>query len=483
MNRFQYNFKYEWISLVRSRWVQGLSLLLLILCLFAMHNGQLKVNKRLEDLAGAKAAKEAANATAKLLLDSLESGLPVAVPAWQQPDLPAVVGNYYPRLAAMPPPPLALVATGQSDLFTHFVQPTLREEAMLLNFTELSNPVQLLFGSFDLSFVLIYLLPLIVIAFTFDLLSAEREQGSLRLLATQPLRLVGWLLQKSALRFALLAILLGASLKLSLWLNGISLVEHWNEGISHLLALSFGYLLFWFGLAFVVNLLGHSSAYNAISLLGIWVALVLLVPAVLNQVANTLYPVPSRARMVNDMRVMKAEANREQNEIMEEYLRDHPELAGMVAGGSATTDGYWQRYFAAQNIVQKRMQPLLEEYDSQLERQQQWVQQLRLLSPALLLQAGLQEIAGSASRHYQDYRRQVVDFAGQWRDFFLPLIFKNEKITSTVLTQLPEFRYREPDAGQYFRVNLLMLLLYGSLPFGLGFGLYNHRRKEKLLLT
>ena len=187
--------------------------------------------------------------------------------------------------------------------------------------------------------------------------------------------------------------------------------------------------------------------------------------------------------MINDMRVMKAQANREQNEIMEEYLRDHPELAGMVAGGSATTDGYWQRYFAAQNIVQKRMQPLLEEYDSQLDRQQQWVQQLRLLSPALLLQAGLQEIAGSASRHYQDYRRQVVDFAGQWRDFFLPLIFKNEKITSTILTQLPEFRYREPEAGQYFRVNLLMLLLYASLLFGLGFGLYNHRRKEKLLLT
>lgn len=480
---FRYNFKYEWITLIRSRWVQGLSLLLLVLCLFAAYNGRQKVDKRHQDIEGARATMQTSDANMRLLLDSLEAGLPVAVPGWQHPDLPAVIGNYYPRLATMSPAPLALVATGQSDLFTHYVQPTLREEALLLNFTELSSPVQLLFGSFDLSFVLIYLLPLIVIAFTFDLLSAEREQGSLRLLATQPLRLVGWLLQKSALRFALLAILLGASLKLSLWINGISLFGDWGQGVYQLLALSVAYLLFWFGLAFVVNLQGRSSAHNAISLLGIWVALVLLVPAVLNQAANTLYPVPSRARMLSDLRVMKAEADREQDAIMDEYLRDHPELAGMVAGGSATTDGYWQRYFAAQDVVKKRLQPLVAEYDGQLDQQQQWVQQLRVLSPALLLQNGLQEIAGTDSRHYRDYRRQVVDFADEWRAFFLPMIFKNEKITTTVLTQLPEFRYREPGTDRDFVINLFVLLFYGSLLFGLGFMLYNRHRKEKLLLT
>jgi ABC-2 type transport system permease protein len=454
----------------------------LILCLFAARNGQQKVQKRNADIEKVKTSIQQSDDNMQLLLDSLKAGLPVAVPSWQHPDIPAVVGNYYPRVAAMPPAPLALIATGQSDLFTHYVQPTLREEAMLMNFTELSSPVQLLFGSFDLSFVLIYLLPLIVIAFTFDLLAADREQGSLRLLATQPLRLASWLLQRSVLRFALLALILGLSLKLSLWSNGISLSTHWNDGLAQLLALSFAYLLFWFGLAFVVNLLGRSSAYNAIALLGIWVGLVLLVPAVLNQTANTLYPVPSRARMINDMRVMKAEADREQDQIMDEYLRDHPELAGLVAGGSASTDGYWQRYFAAQDIIKKRMQPLIEEYDGQLDRQQQWVQRLRLLSPALLLQDGLQEIAGTASRHYRDYRRQVIDFAGQWRAFFLPMIFKDEKIDDTVLTQLPEFRYREPDTGPHFGISLSMILLYGSLLFGLGLGVFNRRRKEKLLL-
>ncbi len=480
---FRYIFKYEWIALVRSRWVLSLSLLLLILCLFAAHNGRQRVNDRRQNIAEAETSVEISDARMHALLDSLTAGQSVAAPSWQHPTLPAVVGNYYPRVATMPPAPLALVATGQSDLFTHHVKPTLREEAMLLNFTELSSPVQLLFGSFDLSFVLIYLLPLIVIAFTFDLLSAEREQGSLRLLATQPLRLVGWLLQKSALRFVLLAFLLGVSLVLSLWINGVSLAENWNGGVSQLLALASGYLLFWFGLAFVVNLLGRSSAYNAIALLGCWVALVLLLPAVLNQTANTLYPVPSRARMINDLRVMKAEADREQDAIMAAYLRDHPELASLVAGGNASTDGYWQRYFAAQDVIKKRMKPLIGEYDLQLDRQQRWVQQLRLLSPALLLQDGLQEIAGTDSRHYRDYRRQVIDFAGQWQDFFLPLIFQDQQVDAAVVAQLPEFQYQAPESDRHFATNLLAILLYGSLLFGLGIGLYSRRRKEKLLLA
>lgn len=483
MHMFKYNFKYEWRTLVRDRWVQRLTLLLLILCLFASYNGKQKVDKRKQDISEALAKVKEGDEVMLSLIDSIQAGLPVDVPSWRQPVQPTAVGNYHPRVVAFPPAPLALVATGQSDLFTHYVQPTLSDEAMLLNFTELSSPVQLLFGNFDLSFVLIYLLPLIVIAFTYNILSVERERGSLRLLATQPMKLVHWVLQKSTLRFALLSFILGMCLKVSLMVNGVSLTQHWNQGLSQLLALSFAYLLFWFALAFLVNLLGRSSAVNAISLLGIWIGLVLLVPAVLNQLANTIYPVPARARMINDMRVLKAEVDKQQDQILAEYLRSHPELVSVEAGNEATAYGWWQRYFASQDVVKEKMQPLLEKYDGQLKRQQQWVYQLRVLSPSILMQDGLQKISGTASWHYRDYRKQVITFAEQWREFFLPLIFKDEKVDSEVLAQLPAFQYEKPLAGQAFGVNLLLILLYSCLLFGLGFGLYTHRQKEKLLLT
>ncbi len=480
---FKYNFKYEWRTLIRDRWVQSLSLLLLALCLFASYNGKQKVNKRNQDIAQAVTEVEEGDVAMLSLIDSIQAGLPVDVPSWRQPVQPTAVGNYHPRVVAFPAAPLASVATGQSDLFTHYVKPTLSGEAMLLNFTELSSPVQLLFGSFDLSFVLIYILPLIVIAFTYNILSVERERGSLRLLATQPMKLVHWVLQKSTLRFALLSLILGAGISLSLMLNGISLTATWNEGLSQLLALSLAYLLFWFALSFLVNLLGRSSAVNAISLLGIWIGLVLLVPAVLNQLSNTIYPVPSRARMINDMRVLKSEADKQQDQILAEYLRSHPELVSVEAGNEATAYGWWQRYFASQDVVKERMQPLLEEYDGQLNRQQQWVSQLRVLSPAVLMQDGLQNISGTASSHYRDYRQQVIAFAEGWREFFLPLIFKDKKVDAEIVAQLPEFQYEPTRSGQLFGANLLYILLYSGLLISLGFGLYNSVRREKLLLS
>ncbi|NJL76510.1 MAG: ABC transporter permease [Saprospiraceae bacterium] len=200
---FQYNFNYELKSLLRNNWILSVSLLLLCLCLFSGYNGNQKVAKRVADIEKVNKQVMEGDSLAVVLLDSLAAGYGVNVSSWRRPDRPTAVGAYNPRVAAMPPAPLALIATGQSDIFTHYVQPSIYGDEFALKLTELSSPVQLLFGSFDLSFVLIYLLPLIVIAFTYDLLSSERENGSLRLLAAQPLSIFAWLSQKALIRFFL----------------------------------------------------------------------------------------------------------------------------------------------------------------------------------------------------------------------------------------------------------------------------------------
>lgn len=474
---FKYNFKYELKSLFRNRWIQLLSGLLVVLFLFAAYNGKQKVDKRLADIAEAQAEVDEGDAKALLLLDSLEAGHKVDVPTWQLPNMPQVLGNYYPRAAAMPPAEMALVATGQSDIYTHYVKPSLRGEDFTLNFTELSSPVQLLFGSFDLSFVIIYLLPLIVIAFTYDLLSSEREQGSLRLLASQPLTLFNWLFQKVGLRFLLLTVIITISSVVALAANGVSLSENGAE-LGQFLLLTLSYTLFWFVLAFLVNLLGKSSANNAVSLLALWVAFVLLIPSVVSQLANSLYPVPSRAQMINDMRVVKKEVEAKQDEILDGYLRDHPELATVK---SESANSFWTRYFASQDIVEQEMQPVLDRYESQLKRQQNWVNQWRFASPAILLQDGFNELSQTATRHYQDYREQVIAFATEWRAFFVPMIFKDEKVTKATFAELPTFEYQADGLPSYFGANVLGLLLYSGLLLGVSIVAFRQRGKERIM--
>jgi ABC-2 type transport system permease protein len=263
-----YNFKYELKLLLRSRWIQLLSIILLLLFGFAAHNGKQKVAKRINDITNVKIETKANDELMVKLMDSVEQGMAVSATPWTIPTSPMAVGNYHPRVAAMEQQPMAFISTGQADLFTHYVKPTVRGDDAALNFTEMTSPVQLLFGSFDLSFVIVYLLPLLIIAFSYDVLSSEKESGSLRLLAAQPIDIQSWVLQKLGLRFFWLSILVIGALLIVFLAFYYNLMHQSGEFLA-LLGILITYMLFWFALGFLVNLWVGSSAKNAVALIGL----------------------------------------------------------------------------------------------------------------------------------------------------------------------------------------------------------------------
>ena len=54
---------------------------------------------------------------------------------------------------------------------------------------ELENPVNLMTGAFDIAFVVIFLLPIFILAISYDLLSSERERGTLAMILAHPISL------------------------------------------------------------------------------------------------------------------------------------------------------------------------------------------------------------------------------------------------------------------------------------------------------
>lgn len=460
---FNHNLKFEIKSLLRSSWIQLLSVLLLVLCLFAAFNGAQKVADRQITIDKTKMESDSAFTAMQGILDSVERGLKTNLSPWLNPQTPSVIGNRYPRLAVMETQPLALLATGQSDLFSHTTKPILSGESTLLNFTELSSPVQLLFGSFDLSFVFVYLLPLIVIAFSYNLLSAEREQGSLRLLMAQPVSLLTWLLQKATIRFLIIATVATLSLWLGLALNGVNFGANFGK-IGQLTLLTLGYTAFWFVVAALVNLAGKSSAQNAVTMLAIWVGLVLLVPSVVNQLANNLYPVPSRALLINEVREVNDEANKQADTILASYYRDHPEM--MPDSSKQEEYKFYKQYFASQELIQSKIKPMVQRYETRLSQQQAWVDNFRFASPAILLNDSFNELAGTSNRHYQSYREQIIAFAGKWRSYFKPKIFKSEPMDKAAVAGLPVFKYRADGVPSHMAGNLIGLFIYSIALIG-----------------
>ena len=472
-----FNFKYELKLLLRSRWIQLLSIVLFVLFGFSALNGIQKVEKRKKDIAAARQEVRENDAMMLKLLDSVERGLEVSVPYWTVPTNPVAVGNYYPRVAAMDPQAMAFISTGQADLFTHYVKPTVSGNDFALNFTEMTSPVQLLFGSFDLSFVIVYLLPLLIIAFSYNILSSEKENGSLRLLAAQPISIQNWVLQKLGLRFFWLSILVFGALTLILLAFGLNPFDQ-IVVYSGFLGLILVYMLFWFALAFLVNLWSGSSAKNAVTLIGLWVVFVLLVPSVLNQLGNTIYPMPSRTLMINKMRSLKAEVTEKQDEILDNYLRDHPEYA---INDTTQKRSFYHRYMASQNLIKEEMTPVVKEYEKQLQNQQAWVSRLKWISPAIAVQESMNKMAGTSTGDYESFREQVVGFAGAWREHFMPFLYNNRLFSQQDHSDLPTFQFEQRE-NSYLAVVLILFALSIGL-FGLGFLLSTRLLKTGVLST
>jgi ABC-2 type transport system permease protein len=428
---------YEFKLLSRSNWLLILLFTLVLLISFASINGGKNIAKRITDISKMEQEFYEKDSLMKTTLIKIENKQAVDLPYWQLPSEPMTIGNRYPRLAVMYPESLSFIATGQSDMYTHFISPKVYGNNFALDYSEMVNPVQLLFGNFDIAFVLIYIIPLIIIAFTYNVLSKEKELGTLRLLASQPLSTKSWLLQKMIIRFIIFTTLTSSILSVVIAVFSIKSLTTFSGAVA-LLSLTIFYNLFWFIIAYVVNVKINDSSKNAITLIGFWLLLALVIPATINQVGSALYPTPSRLKLINEIRLIKKENEEQQNEIMDAYMRNHPELA---EGSNKDQFGFWHNYFASEKVMEEKTKPILTAYETQLKKQQKLILNFQFLSPSILMQQSLNKIAGSSELHYNDYKRQVYEFSKKWRNFLTPMLFKKQKFTMDNYNELPSFTY------------------------------------------
>ncbi|MDO5978398.1 DUF3526 domain-containing protein [Flavivirga spongiicola] len=457
---FSYNFTYELKLLIRNKWLPILGLLLVITFAFAAFNGNSRTQKRIKEITNIETKTELSDANMLKLLDSVEKGLEVKTSFRQIPNTPMAIGYQHPRAVTMTPNGMSAIAIGQSDIFTDVIMPITVDDDFSIDFTEMTSSIQLLFGSFDLTFVIIYLLPLLIIAFSYNILSAEKERGALRLLASQPISIYKWIFQKMLLRFFWLSLIVIIALVISFLINSIDLVQ---IQFIWLLGLILVYMLFWFSLSFLINLMGSSSAKNAVFLIGLWVFLVLLIPSTINQIANNIYPIPSRSKMVNTMRTLKVDVSKKQDKVLDHYLRDHPELASKEDKGNYT---FWHKYMASLDLVAQEINPLFSLYDEQLKAQQSWVKKWTWLSPSLVINKEMNRISGNSTADYQNFKNQALTFSKHWRNHLIFMLYSKQAFTTKDYRILPKFTYKPlklNGIGKHIIIEFILCVFIGLL--------------------
>ena len=124
---------------------------------------------------------------------------------------------------------------------------------------------------------------------------------------------------------------------------------------------------------------------------------------------------------------------------------------------------------------------MVNEFENQLQNQQAWIASLKWITPSIAVQESLNQSAGSSTENYENYREQVVAFAGIWREHLMPFLYNNREFTQMDHSELPAFQFEHRNYS-YSVVVIVLLALSGGL-FCLGFLISNSLLKEGIIGT
>ena len=156
--------------------------------------------------------------------------------------------------------------------------------------TEIANPLRALAGHFDVSFWIVYLLPLLVLLCTFNALSSERENGNRRLIASQGISETRWLQSKLLIIAALVLTMLFAIGSTGIVLNWIQFKE--SPALSDLLFMGAAvmYIFFWLSLFYFIVSSRRPTTYNALVSGIAWIGICLVLPIGFSKAAEMIVP-------------------------------------------------------------------------------------------------------------------------------------------------------------------------------------------------
>lgn len=408
--------RFEWRILRREVATWAVLVSIAAIVGFALCNGAARVSAQSKAIEQARVEEGQRLAFLRKSLVEIEAGRGGEdLPPYRDPRNAAFAGGgAAAAVAALSLQPLGLLATGQSDLYPPAIKVTTGSKDSFLFADEIENPAHLMTGSIDLAFVLVFVFPLWILALTYNLVSAEREQGTLALTLASARDPHPVLAGKLLLR---------AGLPIVATCVAIAIGVGWFAGPKSLLSTEFFALLaavlaygaFWTFLAATVDARAGGSARSALILMGAWVTLTMIAPAAVNSVANYLHPSPSRIEMVLAARAAATDADRERDAMLARYADEHGEGAGPKRGSAEERS---LRRLAAQEAANARVEALIAEHESQLAEQRRLTERLSFLSPALSTYRAVADAAGAGDRRYAGFMTALDGFHRVWRAFF-----------------------------------------------------------------
>ena len=258
----------------------------------------------------------------------------------------------------------------------------------------------------DWAFIIGYVLSLIALLFTFDVISGERERGTLRLMFANSVprhtvligKFLGALISVSIpFTLAVLINLLLISISNAVHLNA----EAWERlGIIFLIALLYTCLFLALGL--LVSARAQRSAVSLVILLLIWITFVIFMPSTLAAIASEFSPSMSSEPVW-----------KRRNQIQDELWQKYGKWLWSDVVNKETLTGK-SEFFIQDADAEERLN---REHLIEKVAQVQHARSITRISPATLLQHLLESFAGTGFERHLQFVENAQRYARQLREF------------------------------------------------------------------
>ena len=337
------------------------------------------------------------------------------------------------------PSPWAAVSTGLWDVYPGSQPLRLLGLVPQLHALEPDNPVRQLTGSFDLAFVLAFLLPLLVIGLGHDALSGDEDLGTAFLVRAQPAPVSRLVLLRLGLRAAAVAglalVMLGAAVA---W-TGSPL----DARVLYAALICLGSVALWFLVVLLVASLRRSSAFTALMLVGVWLGTAVLVPALLNLGLSLGFPVPGGIELTLTQRQeMNAGWDKPKRATMAPFVARRPEWASTSVPEERFS---WPWYYAMHEVGDASVEDLLRAYREQLHQRNAWAERLALVLPPVNAQLLFNRLAGTDLGTQLAYRDSVIAYHERLKRHFYPPVFQGARLASLEFDAIPRHHFRPPE--------------------------------------
>lgn len=300
---------------------------------------------------------------------------------------------------------------------------------------DLTSPVLDALGHVDFVFVLVALVPLLVIAVAHDIVSGEHEAGTWPLLGSQPASPSLVLALKLAVRVGTVALVVGLVTAAAPVAVGAPL----DARVALAVVAAVGYVLCWGLTAFAVSALGRGSDVNALAMLGLWLAGVIVGPTLVATVAAARFPAPEAlALTVQQRQGYHAAWDRPVAETMAAFYRRYPEWTAVPVPSDRYSNAW---YYAMQQRGDDAARDAALAYAETLRARDRWMRAWWWVFPPAALQASFDRLARTDLPAYLAYLDSVSTYHERLKRFFFPVVFSEAPVRGVAWSTAPQHRH------------------------------------------